>query len=280
MRVPAAIEPQQHLLATREPLGDGGAQRQREHAGPTALAAQVHDAHDGQRSPIDARRQRQAPIPATRRVRERLETRRRRTQHDGDAEHLRASHRDVAAVVAQLLALLVRGLMLLVDDDELGVRQRREHGRARAHDDVECAAAREFPVAPPRADRQIAVQRADAPTESLLEHCHDLRRERDLGHEDERLPARLARGSRRAQIDLGLAARGDTVQQERLEAARADRLVDRDARLALRRRERDALGIGMRSTRSSSACRRASERASPSLPPGSAAATTSPGGAR
>ena len=242
VRVATSIEPQQHLLLALESFGDRRPERRRQQAGAAAITAQIDHTHDRHGAAIDARRQRQALVLAARRVRERLQARRGRTQHDRHTKQLRAPHRDIATVIAQLLALLVGRLVLFVDHDQLQPRQRREHRAPCAHDDVDRTAPCEFPVAAARAHREVAVQRRDAAAEALLEHRQHLRRERDLGHEDQRLATGFARRARRTQIDLGLAARGDTVQQEWLESTGADRGIDRRHRIALRSGERDALG--------------------------------------
>jgi len=50
----------------------------------------------------------------------------------------------------------------------------------------------------------------------------ELRRQRDLGHQHQRLPAAREDRLDGAQVDLGLAAARDAVQQESLEATRVD----------------------------------------------------------
>ena len=65
-----------------------------------------------------AARQDDALVPAGHRVLVGLHRRRRRAEHDERARVLRADDRDVAAVVARALVLLVRGVVLLVDDDQ------------------------------------------------------------------------------------------------------------------------------------------------------------------
>ena len=145
VRVAAAVQEQHRLLAALEPLRQRLAQRPRQQRVAGALAPQVHDPHRGQRPRVHARGQPQQPVLAARGVGQRLEARRGRAQHHRDAEQLRAAHGHVAPVVAQHLALLVGGLVLLVHDDEPEVRQRREHRRARADHHVERAAAAPAP---------------------------------------------------------------------------------------------------------------------------------------
>ena len=152
--------------------------------------------------------------------------------------------------------------MLFVDDDQADVLERREHRRARADDDVHVAAADALPLIVPLAVREAAVLDGDAVAEALAEERRDDRRERDLRHEHEHAPARVADARREPQVDLGLAAAGDAVQQRHLElpARRrsAQSRVERGVLLARQRGARDrrrrpcaaAVSNGSRSTRS------------------------------
>ena len=66
------------------------------------------------------------------------------------------------------------------------------------------------------------MQRRDAQSRARGAHARDeLRREVDLRHEHQHLPAAREHGVRRREVDLGLAAAGDAVQQERAERCRA-----------------------------------------------------------
>ena len=65
-------------------------------------------------------------------------------------------------MVARGLVLLVAGLVLLVDDDDAEVRQRREDRRARADDDVGVPGRDLLPEAVPLGRGQAAVQDRDA----------------------------------------------------------------------------------------------------------------------
>jgi hypothetical protein len=104
--------------------------------------------------------------------------------------------------------------VLLVDDDQPGARQRREHRHARAQHQVGVAGERQQPMAQPLRRRQRAVQ-ADqqAGREARGETRLELRRQVDLGHQHQRLPAGRQRLRGGAQVDLGLARAGDAVQQ-------------------------------------------------------------------
>ena len=153
-------------------------------------------------------------VLATRGVGLCFQARRRRAEHDRNAQKLRAPHRDIAAVIAQLFALLVRRLVLFVDDDELEIGQGREHGAARAHDDIQSTASRQLPVLAAGAHAQVTVQRRDAAAEALAEDAQDLRGERYFWHKNQSLAAGFTRGLCGAQVDLGFAAGGHAVQRE------------------------------------------------------------------
>ncbi len=243
VRMPAAVEKQQRLLAAREPLAQGRQQRARQERA-AALAPQVHHPHHGQRPAIDTIGQHDARVLAARGVGQRLEARGGRAEQHRDAQHLRAPHRGVAAVVAQHLALLVGGLVLLVDDDQPQRRERREHRRARPHDHVERAAARQLPGASPLAHREVRVQHADARAEAAAELAHHLRPQRHLRHQHQGLPAGGAHALGGAQVELGLAAGGDAVEQQGCKAAALERALHAPHRVALPGGEGDALGHG------------------------------------
>ena len=187
----------------------------------------------------------------------------------GMPSSLGAPHGHVAPVVAQHLALLVGGLVLLVHDDQPEVRQRREHRRARAHHHVERAAAAPAPscaaARPPSGTSGARRRAAEAPAERR----HHLGAQRHLGHQHQRLPARLARSVRRR------AGRPRSCRSPSRRAAAAGR--NRRAPPP-RSRPRTASawppvsrtrsGSGSVITGSSAASRRARLRAKPSSPPG------------
>ena len=106
---------------------------------------------------------------------------------------LRAVGGDAARVVARVALVLVGRLVLLVDDHEAELRERREDGRARADGDPRLAAAQAQPLVVALALAELRVQHRDRVAEARLEARDRLRRERDLGHEHEhRLPAARA----------------------------------------------------------------------------------------
>ena len=121
---------------------------------------------------------------------------------------------DQPRVVARVALVLVGAVVLLVDDDEPEVGDRREDRAARPDADARLAGAQAAPlvVALPRAE--LGVQDRDGVAEARHEAVDHLRRQADLGHEDQHaapLGQRLGGG---AQVDLGLAGAGDAVQEQ------------------------------------------------------------------
>ena len=69
-----------------------------------------------------------------------FEARRCAAEDHGNILQLRALDREIPGRIAKALLLLERGVVLFIDDDDSGVRQRQENCRARP-DDNRCAAA-------------------------------------------------------------------------------------------------------------------------------------------
>ena len=97
--------------------------------------------------------------------------------------------------------------MFFVDEDQAEARQRREDGEACAEHDVRLAVHCAHEAARARAVGDAGMQRDDAGVgkaadDALLE----LRRERDLGHQHERLGAVAQGVFDQPQIDLGFSA--------------------------------------------------------------------------
>ncbi len=103
--------------------------------------------------------------------------------------------------------------MLLVDHDQAEVADRREDGRAGADADAGLAAAQAPPLVVALAGGESRVEDREAVAEAGAEARHGLRREADLGDEDDRAAAALQRRLDRGQVDLGLAGAGDAVQE-------------------------------------------------------------------
>jgi hypothetical protein len=135
---------------------------------------------------------------------------------------MRAPDRDVARRVAQAFLLLEGGVVFLVDDDQLQARQRHEHGEPGAEHDVGASLQRLEEAARARRIGHAAVGADDVRGgKARRDTAFELRRQGDLGHQHQRLAAAREHGVDGAQIDLGLAAAGDAVQQHDVEAGGA-----------------------------------------------------------
>ena len=204
VRPAAAVEQHDRLARARERAARLGVQR-------VAGAAHVEHAHGRQRARVDA-------VRAACRCGERvpgLRARRGGADEQPGAGAARALGGDGAGVVARVALVLVGGVVLLVDDDQPEVGDRREDRRARADRDPRLAGAQPPPLVVALALAERGVQQRDGVAEAGLEAPDGLRRQRDLGHEhDHALPALERRGGG-AQVDLGLARAGDAVQQVR-----------------------------------------------------------------
>ena len=235
-RVAAPVQEDEALLAARDALAQCRQHLRsetRDGARAQALGRARQPAHVDQadRRPgraADALGQGDAAIAAGFGALPGLERRRRRSEQHRDALAPAAPDREVARRVARTFLLLVRRVVLLVDDDQAEPRQRGEHRQAGAEHQVGQTELRRQPAAQPLRRRQPAVQGDDAPAgEAAREALDQLRREVDLGHQHQRLPAGAEHLLGRAQIDLGLAAAGDAVQQRRAGIGPSDRPADR-----------------------------------------------------
>ena len=221
-RIAAPVQEHQALLAARDALAASAATSGGDSAGAGALGrlrqpAHVDQAHRRPGAAADALGQARGAGSGPASARCQLSS-------DGVAEPSTHRHafapaapdRQVARRIARAFLLLVRRVVLLVDDDQAEPRQRREHRQARAEHQVGQAEVRRQPAAQALRRRQAAVQRDDAPAgEALGEARFELRRQVDLGHQHQRLPAGAERLCGGAQVDLGLAAAGHAVQQHR-----------------------------------------------------------------
>ena len=193
-RKAAAVEEQERLLAAL----DGGRHRfgqprRDEAAARRAFAPEIDSLDAGQALAAETLRQMQAPVAAALRIHLGFDRRRRRRQHDRDAGDAGAHHRHVAGVIAHAVLLLVGGIVLLIHDNEPEIGVGQEQRRAGADGDARLARRHRRPGAPAQPLRQLRVPFGGAHAEALGETVEHLRGERDLRHQDQRLPA--ARGS-------------------------------------------------------------------------------------
>ena len=116
---------------------------------------------------------------------------------------------------------MIACLLLLVEDNEANVRQRREHSAACAKHNMHLAAADTLPLVVAFRERQRAVKHRNIIAELGSKAAQDLRRERDLRHEQHgRFPA-AQRFLDELQVDLRFAAGGHAVQQRGAAASAA-----------------------------------------------------------
>ena len=134
--------------------------------------------------------------------------------------------------------VLVTAVVLLVEDDHADILQRGEQRRTRPDDDPHQPVTRAAPRVVALALAQPAVHERHLSGEAPGHAPHRLRGERDLRHEEDRAAPLIERMGDRAQIDLGLAAAGDAVQQKALRLACVEG--------ALHRSEGRPLGAGER----------------------------------
>ena len=151
-----------------------------------------------------------------------------------------AALRDPAGVVTGIALLLVGGVVLLVDDDEAEIGERGEDRRPRAHADPRLAPPEPQPLVVALARAEPRVEHGNRVAEALLEAGRRLRRERDLGDQHDGRAATPQRRVGRAQVDLGLPAARDAVQQEPRWLARVHPRLDHGERGPLGRGWLDA----------------------------------------
>ena len=151
---------------------------------------------------------------------------RRRAPVDGDGALERSPLGSYGArVVARIRLLLVRRIVLLVHADDAEAAHRREHGGARADDDPRLPRRDPLTLVAPLRLREPGVEHRHEVAETGAEATERLRRERDLGNEDDGVAA--AGDGRRtgAEVDLGLTAARLAPEQE-VAAAGSQRLLD------------------------------------------------------
>ena len=134
-----------------------------------------------------------------------------------------AKYGRVAPGVAQPLVLLVRWVVLLVDDDKPELRHWRQYSQPCAEDNSRFAARGSQPPRSTRRGFEPAVQNADGGIgKRRAESRFELRGQADFRYQDQRLPSLRERFGDQVQVDFSLAASGHAVQQEWRETAQSD----------------------------------------------------------
>ncbi len=232
-REAAPVHEHERLLATLEAGGD----RRHEGRSEAVVAAGVTRRDEPDRRRCGARigtmLEEEARIAPGARVRVALERRRGAAEHDRNAEPVRAPHGGVARVIADAIVLLVRAVVLLVDDDEREPRQRARTRRAG------CRGRGRPRRVPPAPSSSAARRRAMRCAASPCARCGSAAATRATscgvrlisGTSSNACPPAATTDADRGQIDLGLAAARHALQQERREAPA--RGIDRRHRLRL-----------------------------------------------
>jgi len=235
-RIAAAIEKEQALLATRQALFD----RLQQGAGEPVLQlvdARVNAPDRRQPRAFDrALAQLQQAVAAAAGLRRGIgpafERRRRRAENDRNGPLPGTEDGEIARRIANSVLLFERGIVLLVDDDQAQLGQRREDRQASAENDPRFTGQRRPPVATPRRVAQLAVQTDHAGGRKTRRNAPlELWCEIDFGDQQQRLASAGERTLDQAQIDFGLAAASDAVQQ--ISAETACEVADRGQRRVL-----------------------------------------------
>ena len=134
-------------------------------------------------------------------------------QHEWATITPRHLGRHLARVVARAGALLVAGLVFLVDDDETKVAERAKERRAGADYHAGRTAGDHIPLVQTLAGRKARMEHGDRLAKARTEAADGLGRKRDLGHEHAGRTAGRQHALNRREVDLGFAGAGDAVDQ-------------------------------------------------------------------
>ena len=221
----APVEEHQRLLAARQGVADrleGGGQQRPVRGGVAGV-----EQFDGRRARVaGAAHQAQPVVAAGAGQVQGLQRRGGAAVHHRHRQLLGAPGGQVAGVVAETVLLFQRSVVGFVDDDQAGVGERREHRRAGADNNARPAVPGGHPGVQALAVGEAGVQHRHRHREALAEAAQGLGRQADLRHQHQHLFAGGQHRRHGLQVDLGLAAAGDAVEQERLEALGVDDGVD------------------------------------------------------
>src|SRR6516164_6526280 len=146
-----------------------------------------------------------------------FERRRCRAEQDRQVFKPGTHYGHVAAMIARRRLLLVRALMLLIDHDQAELARRSKYGTASAHDHVSMPGGDAPPMAAALGIAQVAVQHRHLAA-AAIKALDGLRRQADFGHKHKRFLALPHYFLDRPQVDFGLSAARDAMQQERVKA--------------------------------------------------------------
>ncbi len=224
------------LLAALEPLlhrRDEGAAQHHVITRLCHFLAHVDHGHARHRPLEHTRLHLHQRVAALERVGVGLDRRRRRSDHHQRIRELASHDRHVAAVIPRRLVLLVRGVVLLIDDDQAGRGERRKYRGPRADHDVDIAPPDAVPLIVSFAVRQPAVLNGNRRPEARAKERRHLRRQRDFRNEHQHAASALPDGVSEPQVDLGLAAAGHAVDERYMERLRGGQRQQRLERALL-----------------------------------------------
>src|ERR1700720_4595085 len=159
-------------------------------------------------------RQLEPEISAAFSLRIAFEGRRGAAEDNGHAAQLRPKNGNISRVIADSVLLFERGIVFLVDDDQSEARQGREHGQTGSDEKLYLSPCRGKPASPALESSEPTVQRANTKGgQRGRDTLFELRRQIDLRYQQERLPARVDHPCGSGQVNLGLAAPGNSLQQ-------------------------------------------------------------------
>ena len=136
-------------------------------------------------------------------------------EHERRAVALGPERHGFARVVARRLALLVRGVVLLVHDEEARIGNRCKGRRARPDHGARRPRADAVPGLGPFALRERGMQHRGVLGKLAPQLAGEDRRQRDFGDEPHGAAPGVERRPDCAQVDLRLAAAGDALEQRR-----------------------------------------------------------------
>ena len=142
-------------------------------------------------------------------------------------------------MVARTGALLIAGLVLLVDNDETQVAERAKECRAGAHDHTRGTAGDHIPLVQALASRKSRMEDRNHLAKARTEAADGLGRQRDLGHKHASRAASREHALDGGEVNLGFTGSGDAVDKDHIAVGVKAGTLDLSECLLLAVRERD-----------------------------------------
>ena len=194
---------------------------------PAASSARRSTTSTAGGAPLSRAGKHHAPVGAARGATRAVDRGRRRAEHDRGTGQPGQLDGGVACLEAGRPVALVRRLVLLVDDHEADVGERREDGQPRPDDDRHGSRPDPPPFVGSLAVTKARMDERDVRVEVGSQPVDERRRERDLGDEHEHRPAGLERRGDGLDVDRRLAAARHALKEERCRIAGDQRGPDR-----------------------------------------------------